>query len=441
MMKKVFAVSILAIMAVATADAKIVSQENIVGTNGITVSVPKAGETNAGKVQISGPTLPTVNNATLTIAHNGTSDTFTANASANKTITITDADHITTATTTGTGNVVTGISADANGALTVTKGITALTAHQDISGKENTSNKVTSITSTSTDTQYPSAKAVYTELAKKQGTIAANTYDAYGAATDAKNAIEGKLDDGASGYDINAKSLKVQGASVLTAHQDISGKQNNLGGSGNDGKAVIATGTAGTVNYRAIDTTSGGTASSTSLITSGAVNAGLGTKANSADLTSHTGNTTVHITAAERTAWNAKQAALGYTPENASKKVTDTADLNDTNITGSTDRYPSMKVMSQAITTSGNNSAAAAAAAQATANAAQTTANNAIPKTISADKNSVMVRNSAGTYVKGTGSDISVSDAGAITVNHATKANQIPSGSETSTTFASIWVE
>lgn len=36
-----------------------------------------------------------------------------------------------------------------------------LTEHQDISGKENTSNKVTSLSSSSTDTQYPSAKCVY----------------------------------------------------------------------------------------------------------------------------------------------------------------------------------------------------------------------------------------------------------------------------------------
>lgn len=36
-----------------------------------------------------------------------------------------------------------------------------LTAHQDISGKENTSNKVTSLSSSSTDTQYPSAKCVW----------------------------------------------------------------------------------------------------------------------------------------------------------------------------------------------------------------------------------------------------------------------------------------
>ena len=59
----------------------------------------------------------------------------------------------------------------------------------------------------------------------KQATIAANTYDAYGAASGVQSAIEGKLDDGATGYDIDAKTLKVQGVDVLTSHQDISGKQ------------------------------------------------------------------------------------------------------------------------------------------------------------------------------------------------------------------------
>lgn len=36
-----------------------------------------------------------------------------------------------------------------------------LTAHQDISDKETASNKVTSLSAQSTDTQYPSAKCVY----------------------------------------------------------------------------------------------------------------------------------------------------------------------------------------------------------------------------------------------------------------------------------------
>lgn len=38
---------------------------------------------------------------------------------------------------------------------------TVITAHQDISGKENTSNKATSISSSSTSTQYAAASAVY----------------------------------------------------------------------------------------------------------------------------------------------------------------------------------------------------------------------------------------------------------------------------------------
>jgi hypothetical protein len=39
-----------------------------------------------------------------------------------------------------------------------------LTQHQDISGKEDSTNKVTTLSSSSTDTQYPSAKCVYNEV-------------------------------------------------------------------------------------------------------------------------------------------------------------------------------------------------------------------------------------------------------------------------------------
>lgn len=58
---------------------------------------------------------------------------------------------------------ITGITM--NGASKGTSGVvdlgTVITSHQDISGKENTSNKVTSLSSSSTDTQYPSAKCVW----------------------------------------------------------------------------------------------------------------------------------------------------------------------------------------------------------------------------------------------------------------------------------------
>ena len=52
-----------------------------------------------------------------------------------------------------------------NGVSKGTSGVvdlgTVITSHQDISGKEDASNKVTSLSNSSTDTQYPSAKCVY----------------------------------------------------------------------------------------------------------------------------------------------------------------------------------------------------------------------------------------------------------------------------------------
>lgn len=54
------------------------------------------------------------------------------------------------------------------------------------------------------------------------------------------------------------------------------------------------------------------TAGSTNPVTSGGIKTALDLKANASDLSKHTGDTTVHITAAERTAWNAKQSALTF---------------------------------------------------------------------------------------------------------------------------------
>ena len=52
-----------------------------------------------------------------------------------------------------------------------------LTSHQDITGKEDKSNKVTSLSSSSTDTQYPSAKAVYDAINNDNGFITEATID------------------------------------------------------------------------------------------------------------------------------------------------------------------------------------------------------------------------------------------------------------------------
>ena len=59
-------------------------------------------------------------------------------------------DTVTTATTTGSGNAVTAVTAS-NGALTVTKGTTFLTSHQDISGKADKSATVSNVAYDSTN--------------------------------------------------------------------------------------------------------------------------------------------------------------------------------------------------------------------------------------------------------------------------------------------------
>lgn len=48
-----------------------------------------------------------------------------------------------------------------------------LTQHQDISGKEDSSNKVTILSASSTDAQYPSAKCVYDMIGNVEALLAA----------------------------------------------------------------------------------------------------------------------------------------------------------------------------------------------------------------------------------------------------------------------------
>ena len=126
----------------------------------------------------------------------------------------------------------------------------------------------------------------YTKPASTSAIAASDTVNA--AIGKLETAIDGKQDKlvataGATQNITGSGSVTVtqdaNGKITITgAETDVSGKQDKLGGSGDDGKAIIASGTAGTVTYRAIDTTNGGTSASTDLITSGAVNAGLAGK-------------------------------------------------------------------------------------------------------------------------------------------------------------------
>lgn len=64
-----------------------------------------------------------------------------------------------------TGITMNGISKGTSGVVNLG---TVLTSHQDISGKENVSNKITTMPSSPTDSQYPSAKLVNNSLNNKQ---------------------------------------------------------------------------------------------------------------------------------------------------------------------------------------------------------------------------------------------------------------------------------
>ena len=108
----------------------------------------------SGGIQIKGSGATTVSaiNGVLTIS---STDNNTTNVSA---------------TTTGSGNAVTSVTASGS-VITVTKGASFLTAHQDISGKEDKSNKVTSWSATTTDIHYPSERLVKAALDDKAASI------------------------------------------------------------------------------------------------------------------------------------------------------------------------------------------------------------------------------------------------------------------------------
>lgn len=115
----------------------------------------------------------------------------------------------TKATQDGSGNTIT--------ATYATK--TELGTKQDKLGytAENAANKVTAISATSTDTQYPSAKAVYSELAKKQNNI---TIDSELSST-STNPVQNKVVSNALAGKIPVPSeTNTKGKLVLTYDSD-----------------------------------------------------------------------------------------------------------------------------------------------------------------------------------------------------------------------------
>ena len=221
-------------LAVSTANATVVTQSNIVGANGVTVSVPTSG-TNKGKVQVSGPNLPTVNDATLTIQKNGTSvGTFTANASSAKTINITMAKG-----DVGLGNVDNTSDAD-KPVSTATQ--TALDAKQDKLNSGTGGNVTISTNNASASGVVKTVTADDGTVTVTRGTIASGdiTNSAVGANQLASNAVTTvkikdanvtapKLADGvvASGSDnvTVTRDSTTSAFKISVTAQDISGKE------------------------------------------------------------------------------------------------------------------------------------------------------------------------------------------------------------------------
>ena len=89
----------------------------------------------------------------------------------------------------------------------------------DISGKENSSNKVTTVTSTSTDVQYPSAKAVYTGLSGKVDKVSGKGLST----NDYTTAEKSKLAGIAENAQVNViESIDVNGTSQTITDKNIS---------------------------------------------------------------------------------------------------------------------------------------------------------------------------------------------------------------------------
>ena len=107
-----------------------------------------------------------------------------------------------------------------------------ITSHQDISGKEDSSNKVTSWSTTTNNTRYPSEKLVKDSLdqkistsnvaglVKNDGTIDTNTYLTQHQSL--SNYIQKSNTDG-----LVKNDGTIDTTTYLTEHQDISGKANS----------------------------------------------------------------------------------------------------------------------------------------------------------------------------------------------------------------------
>ena len=245
--KGIFAVSFIAMMVVGGAYADIASSGYVDEKIDGLAAVAKSGSYNdlANK-----PNIPTVNNATLTIQKNGaTVDTFTANASANKTINITvptttsqltnnsgfitaeelpDGYTLPVATANALGGVKSGgdITVATSGAVTVnsatqadsaTTAASATKASQDASG-----NVITSTYATKTELSAKQNASTAVEVATAGTAVGDSTHPVYVNASGVATKID-KVAAAAKADTATSATTATTAASATKASQDASG--------------------------------------------------------------------------------------------------------------------------------------------------------------------------------------------------------------------------
>ena len=224
--KGIFAVSLIAMMVVGGAYAEIASSGYVDEKIDGLATVAKTGSFNDLDDK---PTIPTVNNATLTIQKNGTSaGTFTANASANRTINITvptktselnnDSGFITSAnlpvaTANTLGGVKSGgdITVATSGAVTVNS---ATKATQDASG-----NVITSTYAKKTDLNAKQNASTAVKVATAGTAVGDSTHPVYVNAS----GVATKIDKVAAAAKADTATSATSAASATKATQDASG--------------------------------------------------------------------------------------------------------------------------------------------------------------------------------------------------------------------------
>ena len=460
---RIFAVSVIAVLTVVSAHATIVSQENVVGGNNVSVTVPESGQ-NAGMVVIDVADATKTKKGVMLLAEGLTDD-----AEDNTT-----AENVTNKVTATTGNDLTQTYTSA----TLYPSMKSAAAMINIGLSDKVDKKVAGDASKvmvrNNAGDYKPALGddveITTDPTTKAATLAvkhATKADQDGDGNVIKSTYQTQIPVGTAGNVVTYSGTKGSFGSVAVDATPTSGS-NNLVKSGGvytelDKKVTANTAIAGAtktkITYDAKGLVTAGDNLAVSDIpenlvvaaTNGNVTVTRDSTANSATLGQYSisvgdatttakgvvkvgsnigvSNGTISVADATASTKGVMLLAEGddgdTTAENVSNKITATTGDDLTSTFTSTTLYPSMK------------SAAAMVNFKLL---------DKIDKKVVGDASKVMVRNSDGDYKPALGTDVvittdSTSKAATLTVDHSTKADKIPFVSGNSTTYASIWIE